>query len=49
MTVSGFETKAQAEQRAAFYRSRGYRVTIVEVKSEKAGSYLYLSCTYGEA
>lgn len=39
-------TREAIERRAAYYRARGYRVAIVEHKSERAGSFAYLHCEY---
>lgn len=44
MTVGTFHTIEHAEQRAAYYRSRGYSVRIIGMH-DNAGSLFKLICT----
>jgi hypothetical protein len=45
MTVTGWDNREEAERRAAFYRSRGYRVEVMD--SPQLFYRFWLRCTYG--
>lgn len=46
MTVSSFATRAEADARAEFYRSMGYRVEVVAAPCTTITGPFWLRCEY---